>query len=816
MTAYPEARWHQYEPLEDRNGQVGSHIAFGRNVAMTYQFDRATRILSFDNDFLFALPGRVRYARDYSGRRRARAQEKLDAGSMNRLYVVEPGLSLTGANADNRLALKPSLISAVAQRVAMKLGISTSSGAQAAALPEAATRWADAAAADLLEHGPDTLVLAGPTQPSWVHALVHLMNQHLGGLGHTVTPIEPFDITGQQTPATLSELIGAVSANEVETLLIMGSNPAYTGAYNLKVAEHLKQIPFTAHMGLYQDETAHQCDWHVPMAHELESWGDARAYDGTVSMIQPLIEPLYQGHVPHELFARLLGDDAPVSREIVRNYWRQQVPSENFETWWRDVLRKGVVPETQSPPARVSIDEQAVRAAVQRRVGEVNEPTDEQLQIVFTPDPTVWDGRYTNNGWLQELPKPNTMTTWDNAVLISPATAARVGVKNEQMIELAVQGQKLQAVAFLVPGIALDTVTFSLGYGRDKAGHVGNGQGFNAYHLRHEEAMWWRPGLQVRALDRRYPVATTQNHHTLEGRKMLRRGTVEEFERDPRAIAHETEAPSAVKLSLYPDYEYKGQQWGMSVDLTACIGCGACTIACQSENNIPVVGKGQVRTGREMHWIRVDRYFGGADDAPIVMHQPVPCMQCENAPCEVVCPTGATQHSKDGLNEMIYNRCIGTRYCSNNCPYKVRRFNFYNYTRKLSETEQLQKNPQVTVRGLGVMEKCTYCVQRIRLAEIEAHKADRPIRDGEIVTACQAVCPTNAIVFGDINDPDTKVAKAKREPHDYSILEELNTRPRTTYLAGVTNPNPRLPSVVIPQREKSKQKAAAEAGGGEG
>ncbi|MFW6058877.1 MAG: TAT-variant-translocated molybdopterin oxidoreductase [Phycisphaeraceae bacterium] len=794
----PGARWHRHEPTEDYGAEIAANVAFGRRVQPVYHFEHAARILSLDADFLFAMPGSVRYARDFADRRRVREGAGIDADRMNRLYVAEPGVSMTGANADNRLAVSARHVAAVAREVGEQLGVSVPARAEQRSPPQAVTRWARIVAEDLQAHRGEALVLAGPTQPAWVHALVHLINETLEAHGRAVASVEPFDVATAHTPGTLAELTEAMAAGEVETLLILDANPVYTAPYDLNFAAHLQRVRFTAHMGLYRDETARRCRWHAPLAHELETWSDARAYDGTASIVQPLIEPMYRGQSPHVLFATMLGEAVPDDREVVRAYWRQWFGEDDFEQWWHDVLRSGVVPGTEAAAVNVSVDRQAVEAAVARGLGESAMEPEENgaLELTFAPDPTVWDGRYANNGWLQELPKSQTTLTWDNVATFAPATAERLGIESQRMVELTIGDRTLRAAAMLLPGQAENTVTLSLGYGREAAGSVGDGLGFNAYQLRHSEASWRRGGVRGRATGERYPLAAVQLHHTLEGRDMVRRGTIEQFRENPRAVAHEAEDSSALRLSLYPEYEYEGQQWGMSIDLTTCIGCSACTIACQAENNIPVVGKAQVRTGREMHWLRVDRYYEGARDAPAMLHQPVLCMHCEKAPCELVCPTAATKHSHDGLNEMVYNRCIGTRYCSNNCPYKVRRFNFYDYMDELSDTEQMVMNPQVSVRGLGVMEKCTYCVQRIRAAGIEARKENRSVRDGEVVTACQSVCPTNAITFGDINDPDTRVAQEKRQPHDYGMLAELNTQPRTTYLAGVTNPNPALAAVV--------------------
>jgi Fe-S-cluster-containing dehydrogenase component len=542
-------------------------------------------------------------------------------------------------------------------------------------------------------------------------------------------------------------------------------------------------------LGLYDDETSLLCHWHVPAAHFLESWSDARASDGSITVIQPLIAPLYDGKTAHELIATCLATDGapPKGYDVIRDHWKRQHPQADFETLWRKALHDGIVPGGGA--ARPVAGSAASPSPARRAVSGAGE-----LEICFRPDPAVYDGRFANNGWLQELPRPLTQLTWDNAAHLAPATAERLGVANEDVVELRLGERAVRAPVWIVPGHAADAVTVHLGYGRTRAGRVGNGVGFDAYVLRTSDAMWIARGLELRKVGARHALACAQGHHSMEGRDIVRSVTIDAY-RDNPAVAggHDhSVAHDEPEASLYPAYPYEGYAWGMAIDLSACTGCNACVVACQAENNIPVVGKDQVARGREMHWIRVDRYFEGDLDAPAIHHQPVPCMHCENAPCEVVCPVNATVHSGDGLNQMIYNRCVGTKYCQNNCPYKVRRFNFYLYTDWTTESLKLQRNPDVTPRSRGVMEKCTYCVQRIQYARITAEKQDRLVRDGEVVPACAQACPAEAIVFGDQNDPASRVAKLKAEPRNYSLLGELNTRPRTTYLAELRNPNPEL------------------------
>jgi molybdopterin-containing oxidoreductase family iron-sulfur binding subunit len=556
------------------------------------------------------------------------------------------------------------------------------------------------------------------------------------------------------------------------------------------------------HLGLYHDETAEQCHWHVPEAHYLESWGDVRAYDGTIGIIQPLIAPIYNGKTPYEILDTLAKQPGKSAHDTVFEYWKTQRREKEFKVFWEQTLHDGVMAGTALPPASVKLNTDAVSKI---SVSAQALPSDE-LEIVFRPDPTIGDGRFANNGWLQELPKPITHLTWDNAAMLSPSTAQRLGLQSGDYVKLTLGGREAKAPVWISPGHADNSVTVHLGYGRRRAGRVGTRTGFDANLLRTYAHPWIVSGLRIEKTGLRYALATTQHHNIIAAagqrqdeesdaafrRGLVRIATLDEFRKNPN-FAQEHAEKKTENLSLYPGYKYEGYAWGMAVDLNRCIGCGACVVACQAENNIPVVGKDQVARGREMHWIRVDTYFRGELERPEMYSEPVLCMHCENAPCEVVCPVGATTHSSEGLNEMIYNRCVGTRYCSNNCPYKVRRFNFKLFSDYSTASLFSLRNPDVTVRSRGVMEKCTYCVQRINAAKIQAEKEDRSVRDGEIVTACQAACPAQALVFGNINDPNSRVAKLKAESRNYGLLTELNTRPRTTYLAKLRNPNPEIP-----------------------
>jgi molybdopterin-containing oxidoreductase family iron-sulfur binding subunit len=601
------------------------------------------------------------------------------------------------------------------------------------------------------------------------------MNAALGSVGRTVRFIEdPLAAPGAEPFAALAE---ELAAGRVHALLMLDVNPIYDAPANWPFAEWLRQVPFSVHLGLYRDETGRLCNWHVPLAHPLEMWSDAISSDGTAVIVQPLIRPLYGGRNPHELLALLADELDPSPRAVLRSYWAKRVEGAD-DAWWDEALRTGVV---QQPPPRELGPPPA--DALARLMGEFAAPPAEGVEVRFAPDHTIWDGRYANNAWLQEIPDPLTKLCWTNAALLSPRTAARLNIRSGNYVRIVLGEARLTAPAWILPGHADESVTLPLGYGRPHAGRVGSRVGYDALALRPSEAPWFAGGAKLEASGGRAELATTQQHHAMEGREHVRVAIA------GAASAGEGHHPAASRPSLYPDFPQDGPQWGMVIDLARCIGCNACMVACQAENNIPVVGAEGVRRGREMHWIRLDRYFRGDEHNPDIHHQPVPCMHCEKAPCELVCPVAATSHSRDGLNEMTYNRCVGTRYCSNNCPYKVRRFNFLEYVDRESPTLAMQRNPDVTVRSRGVMEKCTYCVQRIRAAEIVARRTDRPVGPQDVVTACQQVCPTQAIVFGNIKAAGTPVAEARRHPDHYALLAELNTRPRTTYLADLKNPN---------------------------
>jgi MoCo/4Fe-4S cofactor protein with predicted Tat translocation signal len=778
LKTFPSAKWHQYESVGRDNVREGAKIAFGEIVNTVYRVDRAEVILSLDSDFLTSGPGCVRYAREFSRKRHVESPES----KMNRLYTVESTPTNTGAMADHRLRLRASDIDDFLHFLGRELGLVVSDVIASLGSEPAMIRWIRALVRDLKQNEGASLVVAGDHQPPITHALVHAINQALGNFDKTVYFTQPIEESPINQWQSIGELAADVRAGKVTTLLIVGGNPAYDAPSDLGFRDLLPKVKFSARLSLYEDETSALCHWHIPQAHSLESWGDARAYDGTISVIQPLIAPLYGGKSEIDFLAFLNGQAGKPSHDIVREFWQaQKVSIQRFDAFWEKTLRDGVMADTAFPPKQVSL---------KPNIGEeINGVEVKGIEIVFRPDPTIWDGRCANNGWLQELPKPLTKLTWDSVAMLSPKTAQRLGLKSEDAVELKYQGRTIVAPAWVMPGHADESVTVFLGYGRTRAGRVGTGVGFDAGWIRPHATPWIGSGLEIRKTGARWALAATQTHNSMEGRDLVRVATLDEYRKNPEFAQADAEKNP---LSLYPEVKYDGYSWGMAIDLNACTGCGACVVACQAENNIAVVGKTEVMIGREMHWIRIDRYFEGDLDDPRTYHEPVVCMHCEDAPCEVVCPVAATVHSAEGLNEMVYNRCVGTRYCSNNCPYKVRRFNFRLYSDWETPSLFGMRNPNVTVRSRGVMEKCSYCVQRINAVKIEAEKQDRTIRDGEIVTACQQSCPSEAIVFGNINDPQSAVSKLKKKNLNYSLLEELNTRPRTTYQARLRNPNPEI------------------------
>jgi molybdopterin-containing oxidoreductase family iron-sulfur binding subunit len=774
----PNARWHQYEPVNLDAAVQGARNAFGRDADTHYQLRSARVILSLDSDFLNSGPGAVRYSKDFAERSRIFRTD----GGTNRLYMVESSPTVSGTMADHRLTVQSRAIEEIACLIARELGLDVPLNGQ---LDESTRRWAAEAALDLRRNPGESAILAGGFQPASVHALAHWINEKLGNHGSTVIQTDPVRANPVNQLDSLRDLNEALEAGTVSALIIIGGDPGFDAPSDFDFAAKLSGVPFSAHLSLHHNETSQLCQWQIPESHFLESWGDLRAFDGTASVVQPLITPLYRSKSALELVAAMQGRSSDSSHDLVKEYWQNNGsdPSQDSDRRWKRSLHDGVIEGSTFPAVSLPVDTQGVLGTVATGSG-----TQEGLEIMFRPDPSIFDGRFANNAWLQELPKPLSKLTWDNAALIAPGTAEELDLADNDVVELSGGKRSLRIPVWIQPGHPGGSITVHFGYGRNRVGGVGTSTGFNAYRLRTSESFWSSTGVELRKTGEQYPLACTQDHHSMEGRDLVRTSTLQELQENPRVIQEHGHAVPE-NAGLYPGFEYSGYAWGMAVDLNACTGCNACVVACQAENNIAVVGKDQVLMGREMHWIRIDRYYGSSIDSPDVYHQPVMCQQCENAPCESVCPVAATVHSSEGLNDMVYNRCVGTRYCANNCPYKVRRFNFLLYSDWQTEPLKLQKNPNVTVRSRGVMEKCTYCVQRINAVKIQSRLEDRRVRDGEIKTACQQVCPADAIVFGDINDPASRVSQLKKSQRNYEVLTEIETRPRTSYLAKVRNPN---------------------------
>jgi molybdopterin-containing oxidoreductase family iron-sulfur binding subunit len=778
IAALPQAKWHQWDAV------YGVTQGGAPQASAIYRFAKAEVVVSLDSDFLGFGPGAVRYTKDFSSRRRMGTPQD----QLNRMYVVEPVPTVTGANADHRLAMKASEVAGFAAALAAAVG--ARSGGTGTVSGDA-QKWVSAIAADLAAHKGTSVVVAGDRQPAVVHALARAMNEALGNAGVTVTYTAPIAASPADGAASIAELVAEMKAGKVDLLVIFGGNPAFTAPADLGFAEALGKVTTAVHFGQYFDETAERCHWHVNEAHYLESWGDARAFDGTASVIQPLVAPIYEGHAAIEILAVMNGAPGQSAMELVKTYWSSQPAAKaGPDAFWRRTLHDGFVAGTSA------LQGGAMAPAPAPSAGTAVAATPASgIEILFRPDPNILDGRYANNGWLQELPKPLSKVTWDNVAYLSVTTAARLGVANEDVIEVTLGAAKATMPVWILPGTADDVVVVHFGYGRRRTGRVGTGLGTDTFRLRTSSAPWFASGGQVTRTGNKHPLASTQNHFAMEHRHPVRVVNAAEYRSNPKSVLDQGHNRPPDKLTLYPIYEYTGHKWGMAIDLNACTGCGICVAACVAENNIPVVGKTQVKRSREMHWLRVDTYFEGDPAHPeATYHQPVPCQQCENAPCETVCPVAATTHSDEGLNDMVYNRCVGTRYCSNNCPYKVRRFNFMLYADFTTPELYSQRNPDVTIRSRGVMEKCTYCVQRINQARVDAKTSGEALKDGDIKTACQQVCPADAIVFGDLNDKNSQVVKLKQQDRNYGMLEDLGTRPRTSYLAVVRNPNEALKS----------------------
>ena len=799
LATYPGARWHQWEAAGNDNAREGARLAFGGYINPIYHFDKANVVVSLASDFTAHGPAHLRHARDFMTRRRVRR----GTTSMNRLYVIESMPSQTGGVADHRFPVKPSEIEGIARAL-----LASFAGGQA---PSPVPGWVPAIAKDLLANRGTSIVIAGDEQPPVVHQLAHAMNQILGNNGTTVTFTDPVESEPVNQLESLRQLVIDMNAGRVKALVIVGGNPAFDAPADLRFREAFDKVPFRAHLSSHYDETSFDAHWHIPETHYLETWSDARAYDGTVSIMQPLIAPLYNGRSAHELMGALIGGLDASPYETVHNYWLAKGANDNS---WRKWLNDGVIAGSALPQRTATASTTIPAPAAQR--------PEAGIEIELRPDPNILDGRYANNAWLQELPKPMTKICWENVVLVGLQTARQIGYddddreslvneKRTRLVDVEYRGVTLRMPIWVLPGHAEGAATIFYGFGRTRGGAVASekGKGFPTYAYRFSNALSGGRGARITMSgESPYTIACVQEHQSLNpidlgggDRRIIRNATFEEFRRNPDFARQEEKAageePGAAteqyEGQMYPAWDYSKQNaWGMVIDTSVCTGCNGCVQACQAENNIAVVGKEEIVREREMHWLRLDRYYKGDPENPATYHMPVPCMQCETAPCEPVCPVGATTHSAEGLNDMTYNRCVGTRYCSNNCPYKVRRFNFFQYSDYFTAALKPMRNPDVTVRTRGVMEKCTYCVQRINAARMEAEKTNRPIRDGEFTTACAQACPTEAIVFGNLLDPKSRVANLKNEPTNYTLLEELNTRPRTTYLATVRNPNPEI------------------------
>jgi MoCo/4Fe-4S cofactor protein with predicted Tat translocation signal len=796
LKKWPRAKWVEYESLSRDNERNGAMLAFGQAVNVHPQFDKAKVILSLDYDFLGADYPTPLATKLFSKNRHVDSEADLE--KISRLYVVESQFSLTGANAEHRLRMQGGEV----QKFAADLVAALSA-------PPAGTdkraKFLAALAKDLKAAGKEALVVAGPRQPAIVHALAHQINQTLGAATVTYTKASTTDRVDSGVDA-LKTLTGEMTAGQVNAIIIVSGNPAYTAPADLQFGAALAKVANSIYLGAENDETAAAVKWHLPEAHYLEAWGDAQSTDGVVAIQQPMIEPIFGGKSAIEVMAVLLDSKDRKGLDLVKNYWTSQWPATSKDNTsrdntWKKTLNDGVIAETQAAEIKPTVDSKRIQAAPA--------PAASGIEVGFVPSAATWDGRFANNAWMQEAPDPITKLVWTNVALISPAMGREKGWKDGDMVALTRGNMKLEAAVMVQPGHADNAVTIALGYGRPRAGSVGTNVGYNAGLIRTSDSFWFGQGFAIAATGAKEILASTQEHGSMEEpqmvasikpryRPLVRETTIEEYKKNPKAIEEQSEVPELD--SVYPQLKWEGLQWGMAIDLGACTGCNACVVACQAENNIPSVGKDQVLRGREMHWIRMDRYYVGNVDDPRAVEQPIPCMQCENAPCENVCPVQATTHSPEGLNDMAYNRCVGTRYCSNNCPYKVRHFNFLDWHKNFLERRRIEPelmqmvyNPDVTVRMRGIMEKCTYCVQRIQEARIATKTDNRREFTGEgVVTACQQTCPADAISFGNINDPNSKVAKLKKQERNYAMLAELDVRPRTTYLGRLRNPNPEL------------------------
>jgi MoCo/4Fe-4S cofactor protein with predicted Tat translocation signal len=747
---FPKMRVHVHAAAGESARRRLTSVVYGQSLDLHYVLEDCDVVVSFDDDFLGPGPAQVRNARGWAAsRRRSSGQPGI------RLHAAESVPAATGAMASTRLIADASRMAALAEALANKLGVG---GTAMADLTPIEQNWIENAAKACGAAKERVLVTSGAYADVGTAIWVARINDALKSTGRSLKFSEP--VTRPHGAGSLNDLVADMRAGKVQTLVVLDCNPVYTAPAGLGFADALKQVGSTLHLGLHRDETGRLCEWQLPLTHALESWSDARAVDGTASIIQPTITPFYDARSVHQIMAMLLGEIDPAADAAVRETWQASFGAD-FDARWKQALHDGFVagaaPEVS---ATLSGNETGEKSP------------GKGLDIVFRPDPTIWDGQFANVGWLQELPKPLTTLTWGNVVAVSPALAKRLTIENGDHLEVMIGDRSVVGPAWIMPGQAENTVALSLGYGRRRAGRVGDGLGYDAYRVRPVDQPWMTKG-SLRKTGGHETLAVTQLHHRMEGFDLVREVSAE----------HPTLPKEETPASLYPPWPSSTNAWAMVIDLDSCIGCNACVAACTAENNVAVVGKEQVTVGREMHWLRIARYYEGEVESPRSFFQPVPCMHCEQAPCEMGCPVHATTHNSEGVNQMIYNRCIGTRTCSSFCPYKVRRFNFYDFRAPPESPLHAAHNPDVTVRSRGVMEKCTYCIQRIEAAHVEADKEKRGIREGEVVTACQAACPTKAITFGDINDPNAEVSRLRRDGRHYALLEELGTRPRTTYLA---------------------------------
>ncbi len=782
--ALPEMLWVTWDAVSDETLLTAAQIACGHEAYPLAHFDQAEVILCLDADPLYGESEHLRHARGFAAGRRVEST----GGRMNRLYVAEPGMTITGGAADHRLPMAAADMAPLALALAAEMGrqgLAPFTGLAFPTLPDAVQHWIGAVVRDLLAHRGRSLIVAGRRQPVELHLLLYALNLSLGNLGTTLEFL-PLEHAALPSTSALTHLTARMAAGEITHLAILGGNPVYATPAGHEWAAALGQVGFSLHLSDRVDETSSHATWHLPAAHFLEAWGDARSVEGRLSAIQPMIEPLFGGRSTVELLALLAQAQERKGYDLVRETWQQILPAAAFEKSWRRLLHDGV--HAANPLVPLQPEMARIRAHLARNP--LPAAPANAIEVVFQPS-ALYDGRWANNAWLQELPDPITKVAWDNPARISRRLAGKMGLSDGDLVQISLSGHTLRLPIWIVPGQAEGSIVLELGYGRTRAGEVGNGVGFDVTPLRGAGGEGFATGAAIVPAGGRYALACAQEFAGMAGRPLVRAADLTEYRKNPRFAREEVEHPPL--QNLWKEHTYQtGYQWGMVIDLNACMGCNACTIACQCENNIPVVGKEQVAKGREMHWIRLDRYFNGNPEDPEMVHQPVACQHCENAPCEQVCPVAATVHDHEGLNVMAYNRCVGTRYCSNNCPYKARRFNFFDYTRDMDEVVKMAQNPDVTVRMRGVMEKCTYCLQRITLAKNRAKLAGRALADGELQTACQQACPAGAIIFGNLLDPASAVSRARLGDRSYALLGELNVRPRTFFAARLRNRNPEL------------------------